>query len=556
MPNRRIPAALLAALLLASMAPAAGAANPPGATLAGTLEVEISEQVDDRGRFGRRATEDYYVRDEHGQRTRVTFPGQPPKGLESGAKVRIKGQRTATGVRSEGDITILADAGSTATAGDASGEVATADAPVTRRLAVLLVTFASNPVQPYTKTYATGVIFGNTNSVAAFFGEDSYGKLALTGDVSGWYTISYDTGTCDTAAIQTRADAAATAAGVVLADYTHVSYVFPHLDACSFAGRAQVPGSRLLDQHHQHHEPEDPRLGGRPRARSQLRRPPRQQLLLHHGRRASEPLGDRRRLHLHRVRRPAHRHGRLEPDRAISPQPRLAPAPDGLHGHRRAARRDRVGPLHPRVDSLRLQLAQVAPHQPDRHDRDAPLVRARVPPARSALRRLRLHGARGQRRDDPAGRRRHRADPVVAHRRDAGDDRLLRRPAGRREDVHRSALWRRHHDRRHRHRRGGAPRREDQGPLPEHRSPGGANGLHGDLLERRPDRHVVVERGRDRGRRGQLPRLPRRRPRGHPRAIRADLHRSRPRPRRDLRLPDPGDRLGRPGRAPQRRPRC
>ena len=244
MPNRRIPAALLAALLLASMAPAAGAANPPGATLAGTLEVEISEQVDDRGRFGRRATEDYYVRDAHGQRTRVTFPGQPPKGLESGARVRIKGHRTATGLAAEGDVAVLADAGSTATAGNATGEVATADAPVTKRLAVLLVTFASNPVQPYTKTYATGVIFGNTNSVAAFFGEDSYGKLALTGDVSGWYTISFDTGTCDTAAIQTRADAAATAAGVVLADYTHVSYVFPHLDACSFAGRAQVPGSR------------------------------------------------------------------------------------------------------------------------------------------------------------------------------------------------------------------------------------------------------------------------------------------------------------------------
>ena len=109
---------------------------------------------------------------------------------------------------------------------------------------MILVNFASNPVQPYTKSYANGVIFGNTYSVAAFYDEESYGRIALTGDVSGWFTISYDTRTCDTAAIQAKADAAATAAGVDLANYTNISYVFPHLSACSFAGRAQLPGKR------------------------------------------------------------------------------------------------------------------------------------------------------------------------------------------------------------------------------------------------------------------------------------------------------------------------
>ncbi len=243
MVTRRFPAALLAALLLSSMAPVAGASEPVGTTIEGTLEVEISEQADANGRLTT-ATYDYTVRDERGKRTKVTFKGEPPAGMAPGAKVRIKGHRSGDSLVVDGDGSVLADAGSTATALDAAGVVADAGSPVTRKLAVILVNFASNPVQPYTASYAAGVLFTNTNSVAAFYAAESYGALTLTGDVSGWHTITYDTSTCDTAAIQSRADAKATAAGVVLSDYTHVTYIFPHLNACSFAGRAQIPGSR------------------------------------------------------------------------------------------------------------------------------------------------------------------------------------------------------------------------------------------------------------------------------------------------------------------------
>ena len=244
---RRFTAALLAILVVCSTAPAAVASNGAAAILEGRLELEISEQLHAGGRLT--ATFDYWVRDEHGQRTRVTFAGEPPAGFRGGAKVRIKGHRTETGVRADGELTVLADAGAGTNPGDVGATSSTvqslaAAAPVTRKLAVILVNFASNPVQPYTASYANGVIFSNANSVAAFYAEDSYGKLALTGDVSGWFTISYDTSTCDTAAIQTKADAAATKAGVALSGYTNVTYVFPHIDACSFAGRAQLPGSR------------------------------------------------------------------------------------------------------------------------------------------------------------------------------------------------------------------------------------------------------------------------------------------------------------------------
>lgn len=242
MVSRRLPAALLAALLVSSMAPIAGATEPASATLEGTLELEISEQADSNGRLTT-ATYDYTVRDERGKRTKVTFKGEPPAGIAAGAKVRIKGQQTAKGVMADGDVSLLADAGSTAAA-DGAAALGAAGTPVTKKLAVILVNFASNPVQPYTASYAAGVLFTNTNSVAAFYAAESYGGLTLTGDVSGWFTITYDTSTCDTAAIQSRADAKATAAGVDLASYTNISYVFPHLNACSFAGRAQVPGTR------------------------------------------------------------------------------------------------------------------------------------------------------------------------------------------------------------------------------------------------------------------------------------------------------------------------
>jgi hypothetical protein len=243
-PSHRLPAALFAALLLASIAPVANAAAPADVTLEGTIEVTVSEQVDAGGRLAH-ADYAYELRDARGNRTKLTFKGEPPAAAQSGAKVRVHGRKTIEGVAAESNLTVLADTGSSGTtAGTATGAVAASPTPVAKKLAVLLVNFASNPVQPYTTAYANGIIFTNTSSIAAFYAEESYGALTLTGDVFGWYTLDVSTSTCDTAAIQSKADAAATAAGVVLSGYTNISYVFPHLDACSFAGRAQMPGAR------------------------------------------------------------------------------------------------------------------------------------------------------------------------------------------------------------------------------------------------------------------------------------------------------------------------
>ena len=240
---RRLTAVLLAILVLGSTVPAVLASPGDGATtLEGVLELEVSEQVHAGGRMS--ATFDYSVRDEDGNRTPVTFAGEPPRGFQGGAKVRIKGHRAGNAVEADGELTVLADAGGSTATDSVTVQGGAAPAPVTKRLAVILVNFASNPVQPFSAAYARNSIFDNADSVAAFYAEDSYGAMTLSGSVSGWFTISYDTRTCDTAAIQTKADAAATAAGVVLSGFTNVTYIFPHLSACSFAGRAQLPGSR------------------------------------------------------------------------------------------------------------------------------------------------------------------------------------------------------------------------------------------------------------------------------------------------------------------------
>ena len=67
----RLSAALLAVLVLCSLAPVATASNGAAETVQGQFEVEVSEQVHAGGRMT--ATFDYTIRDDQGKRTRVTF---------------------------------------------------------------------------------------------------------------------------------------------------------------------------------------------------------------------------------------------------------------------------------------------------------------------------------------------------------------------------------------------------------------------------------------------------------------------------------------------------
>ena len=85
-----------------------------------------------------------------------------------------------------------------------------------QRTVVLLVNFASNPVQPYTTATARNTVFTTTSNWDL---ENSYQQTWLTGDVFGWYTIALSpTRSATTARWPAQARPAATAAGVNLVE--------------------------------------------------------------------------------------------------------------------------------------------------------------------------------------------------------------------------------------------------------------------------------------------------------------------------------------------------
>jgi Gametolysin peptidase M11 len=118
-----------------------------------------------------------------------------------------------------------------------------AAAPATGELraAVLLVNFDNARSQPW----AAAQVDAALDSVDALYQRQSDGEVSLSADVHGWYELSYDASACDLWQMASRAEAAATAAGVALGAYDHVLYAYPSIPACGFAGAATMPGDQV-----------------------------------------------------------------------------------------------------------------------------------------------------------------------------------------------------------------------------------------------------------------------------------------------------------------------
>jgi hypothetical protein len=124
-----------------------------------------------------------------------------------------------------------------------------------RKTAVIAFNFATNPTaQPWSPATIESRIFTATDSTSAFFRDESYGQLWLTGktgnldgDIYGWYTLPVPpTGCRDPtrayANWATLAKGLAAADGFDEDDYQHVMYVFPPGSDCQWAGLAYLPG--------------------------------------------------------------------------------------------------------------------------------------------------------------------------------------------------------------------------------------------------------------------------------------------------------------------------
>ena len=119
-----------------------------------------------------------------------------------------------------------------------------------RKLAVIVFNFATDMRQPWTPAVVRQRVFTTSDSTSAFFREESYNQLWLTGktgnldgDVYGYYTIAADNGTCNYTGWASQARTLAELDGFAASQYHHVMYVFPSQSSCRWGGLAYMPGT-------------------------------------------------------------------------------------------------------------------------------------------------------------------------------------------------------------------------------------------------------------------------------------------------------------------------
>src|SRR6185436_5731104 len=110
----------------------------------------------------------------------------------------------------------------------------------TQDVLVILLNFASSPVQPYTPAAAQNV----NAQVRSFYLENSYGQTTMNFTVTPWVTIDGDTATCGYNTWAGLAEAAARGIGYDSAQYDRVVYAFPSVAACAWWGMGNVAGPR------------------------------------------------------------------------------------------------------------------------------------------------------------------------------------------------------------------------------------------------------------------------------------------------------------------------
>jgi hypothetical protein len=162
-------------------------------------------------------------------RLELRFHGNAPTAWRSGSRMRVRGQQSgnvlALSSVDGGSVTVVASAPLANTTGE-------------QKVAVLLVNFSDDTRQPYTLAQAQDVVF---NQVSGFMRENSFQKTWLSGNAFGWLTLPIAK-TCLTTDIADAAKAAASSAGINLASYGRVVYVFPRNDSCVWSGVGMVGG--------------------------------------------------------------------------------------------------------------------------------------------------------------------------------------------------------------------------------------------------------------------------------------------------------------------------
>jgi PKD repeat protein len=213
----------------------AQSSSPPGVeSVTGVADVQVEDDFDSGS-----AVTVYRLRTTDGGSVPLRFEKPPSIELRTGDPIRVYGRRTADEIVVD---QVERDGASMTSSTWTTGP---------KRVLLTLLNWKDDTSQPYTIAQATATMFGATNSVAAFFKENSLNATTMSGDVAGWYTATVNKPTtCDISAVQTQSEAAAVAHGYVLANYDFKVYVFNHLP-CGWSGLAAVgaPGAWINQAH-------------------------------------------------------------------------------------------------------------------------------------------------------------------------------------------------------------------------------------------------------------------------------------------------------------------
>jgi M6 family metalloprotease-like protein len=174
---------VLAATLL--LAPAIDAQSRY--TLSGILDIIMGDS--EKGE----SSTVYYLYTSLGERIQI-YPNSPPPFSYAGAEVTVTGTLTQLADRKVLNATSIVLVNPTPPSAVVSG---------TRKIALLLFKFSDSAAYtPNDPAYYLNLMNPSTNSVNAFYREESYGLLGIQADVYGWYTLPkprsyyvYSTGT-------------------------------------------------------------------------------------------------------------------------------------------------------------------------------------------------------------------------------------------------------------------------------------------------------------------------------------------------------------------------
>ncbi|MBI2984833.1 MAG: hypothetical protein HYY50_04385 [Candidatus Kerfeldbacteria bacterium] len=109
-------------------------------------------------------------------------------------------------------------------------------AATSRKLAVIMGRFSDMLEQSWTPAQVNAFVLTGPASVASQFGESSYARLELSGDVFGWFPLNLNA-TCNEHTVELAAIAAADAS-IDYGAYTDVLVLAPHTLSCGYTGNS------------------------------------------------------------------------------------------------------------------------------------------------------------------------------------------------------------------------------------------------------------------------------------------------------------------------------